>query len=249
MQKKLINIYQVATAFLLVTIMGGIALPLRILSFGRLTNFNRKYFVPIFSKFILFCLGIRVENRLKLEVPRRPHFYTFNHNSHLDAFILMCLGLTNTRFLLSEKMLYYLPVTLVALSIGVLYIPTKENRERRLNFFIDLAERIKREGVSIAGSSEGTGGGFNRINDFNRGVYHMALVSHMPIVAIFIYTPVESNPFNDFRPIKSGTVRLELIDIIPTEEWKLENLDSHIEDVRRMYLEKFNSCLGVEAIG
>lgn len=246
MQKKLINIYQVGVSFLLITIMGVVALSLRLVSFGRLTNFNRKYFVPVFSKFILFCIGIRVENRLKLEAPEHPHFYTFNHNSHLDAFILMCLGLTNTRFLLSEKMLYYPPVTLVALSIGVLYIPTKENRERRLNFFIDLAERIKRERVSIAGSSEGVGGEFNTINRFNRGVYHMALVSHMPIVAIFIYTPVESNPFNDFRPFKSGTVRLELIDIIPTAQWELENLDAHIEEVRRMYVEKFNSCIEVE---
>jgi 1-acyl-sn-glycerol-3-phosphate acyltransferase len=187
-----------------------------------------------------------LENRLKLEEPEHPHFYTFNHNSHLDAFILTCLGLTNTRFLLSEKLLYYLPVTLVALSIGVLYIPTKDNRERRLQFFIDLAERIKRERISIAGSSEGTGGGFNRINEFNRGVYHMALVSDMPIVAIFIYTPVESNPYNDFRPIKSGTIRMELLDIIPTAQWKLENLDAHIEVVRTMYVEKFNSCIKVE---
>lgn len=242
MQKKLITIYRICFGFLLITIMGVVALSLRIVSFGRLTNFNRKYFVPAFSKFILFCIGIRVENRLKLEEPERPHFYTFNHNSYLDAFILMCLGLTNTRFLMSEKMLYYLPVTLVALSIGLLYIPTKENRERRLKFFIDLAERIKRERVSIAGSSEGAVGKFNTISEFNRGVYHMALVSGMPIVAIFIYTPVESNPSHDFRPIKSGTVRMELLDIIPTAHWKLENLDTHIEEVRRMYVEKFNSC-------
>jgi putative phosphoserine phosphatase/1-acylglycerol-3-phosphate O-acyltransferase len=245
MQKTLIKIYRVCIGFLLITIMGVVALFLRIVSFGRLTNFNRKHLVPVFSQFILLCIGIRVENRLKLEEPEQPHFYTFNHNSHLDAFVLMCLGLTNTRFLLSEKMLYYLPVTLVALSIGVLYIPTKANRKRRLKFFIGLAERIKRERVSIAGSSEGVGGEFNTINEFNRGVYHMALVGGMPIVAMFIYTPVESNPFNDFRPIKSGTVRMELIDIIPTAEWKLEDLDVHIEDVRRLYVKKFNSCMQV----
>lgn len=225
--------------------MGVVALSLRIVSLGRLTNFNRKYFVPVFSKFILFCIGIRVENRVKLEEPEHPHFYTFNHSSYLDPFILMCLGLTNTRFLLSESMLYYLPVTLAALSIGVLYIPTKANREKRLNFFIDLAERIKRERVSIAGSSEGAVSKSNTISEFNRGVYHMALVGEMPIVAIFIYIPVESNPIRDLRPIKSGIVRMELIDIIPTTQWKLENLDTHIEEVRRMYVEKFNSCIEV----
>ncbi len=102
--------------------------------------------------------------------------------------------------------------------------------------------------MSIAGSSEGTGGEFNTINQFNRGVYHMALVSEMPIVAIFIYTPVESNPSTDFRPIKKGTVRMELLDIIPTTDWKLENLDSHIDQIRNIYVEKFNSFGGAKAI-
>jgi hypothetical protein len=39
---------------------------------------------------------------------------------------------------------------------------------------------------------------------------------------------------------------MELIDIIPTAHWKLENLDTHIEEVRRMYVEKFNSCSEVK---
>ncbi len=241
MQKKLKYIYHFSVGLLLLTTLGVTALSLRIISLGLLTDFNRKYFVPMFSQAILYSLGITLENEVKLEEPDRPHFYTFNHNSHLDAFILMCLGLTNTRFLMSEKTLHYLPATLAALAIGVLYIPTKPNKERRLKFFMRLAERIKKEKVSIAGSSEGTGGEFNTINQFNRGVYHMALVSGMPIVAIFIYTPVESNPSTDFRPIKKGTVRMELLDIIPTTDWKLENLDSHIEEVRNMYVEKFNS--------
>lgn len=241
MWKKINYIYHFSIGLLLLTIMGITALSLRILSFGLLTDFNRKYVVPMFSKLILDSLGITLENKVRLKKPDRPHFYTFNHNSHLDAFILMCLGLTNTRFLMSEKVRHYIPATLAALSIGVLYIPTKENKERRLNFFIRLAERIKKEKVSIAGSSEGTGGEFNTINQFNRGVYHMALVCQMPIVAIYIHTPVESNPSTDFRPIKKGTVRMELIDIIETKDWKLENLDSHINEVRNMYVEKFNT--------
>jgi putative phosphoserine phosphatase/1-acylglycerol-3-phosphate O-acyltransferase len=248
MWEKIKHIYHFSVGLLLLTTLGIIALSLRIISFGLLTDFNRKHLVPAVSKVILYILGITLENEVKLEEPDRPHFYTFNHSSHLDVFILMCLGLTNTRFLLSEKTLHYLPATLVALAIGVLYIPTKSNKERRLKFFIKLAERIKKEKVSIAGSSEGTEGEFNTINQFNRGVYHMALVSEMPIVAIFIYTPVESNPSTDFRPIKKGTVRMELLDIIPTNDWKLENLDSHIDQIRNMYVEKFNSFGEAKAI-
>ena len=111
MQKTIINIYRIFIAFALITLMGVIGLTLRIISFGLLTDFNRKYLIPLFSRFTLFCIGINLENTVNLKEPEHPHFYTFNHNSFLDGFILMCLGLTNTRFLLSEKMLFYLPVS------------------------------------------------------------------------------------------------------------------------------------------
>jgi 1-acyl-sn-glycerol-3-phosphate acyltransferase len=248
MQEKVARNVRLFVGFLLVTVMGVIGLFVRIVSFGTLTNFNRRCFVPVFSKFILFAIGIKVDNQVKLPKFDRPHFITFNHASYLDAFVLMTLGLTDTRFLMTEKMIKFIPVALAALSIGVLFIPTKEDRKRRLEFFISLAERIRSERVSIAGSSEGVGGEFNAINPFNRGVYHMALVSGMPIVAIFIYTPVESNPFNDFRPIKSGTIRMELIDIIPTSGWRLEDLDSHIESVRDRFVEKFNQCVDLMVV-
>jgi hypothetical protein len=40
---------------------------------------------------------------------------------------------------------------------------------------------------------------------------------------------------------------MELLDIIPTTDWKLENLDSHIDQIRNMYVEKFNSFGGAKA--
>jgi len=242
MQEKIINTYRIAVTFLLMTISGSIALALRLLSAGALTDFNRRYLIPFSCRLTLWLVGIKLQNRVNLPKADRPNLYTFNHNSYLDGFVLMCLGLTNTRFLLSEKMLVYLPLTITALSIGVLFIPRKKYKERRLKFFLRLEKRIKKEKVSIAGSSEGVHDFFHGITEFNRGVYHTAMACEMPVVAIFIYTPIESNPFNDFRPFKNGTVRMELIDIVSTHTWKPGNLDAHINDVRSKFVEKFNSC-------
>ena len=102
MWKKIKYIYHFSVGLVLLTTMGIIALSLRIISFGLLTDFNRKHLVPAFSKAILYTLGITLENEVKLDEPERPHFYTFNHASHLDTFILMCLGLTNTRLRLEQ---------------------------------------------------------------------------------------------------------------------------------------------------
>jgi 1-acyl-sn-glycerol-3-phosphate acyltransferase len=246
MQKKILNVFKVGLAFFLITIMGVVGAILRIVSVGYLTNFNRMYWVPIMSNITLFCIGIRVDNRLPAFDFKEPHFVTFNHNSLLDGFILMMIGLPNSLVLLSEKMMIYIPITLAAWSINVQFVPNQHQTERRLNFFKRLTEKGKKMNAHIIGSSEGVSVNFNQIGRFNRGVYHMALVNKMPVAAIYIYTPTESNPSGTFKPIKNGTLRMELLDIFPTEDWKLENLETHINTVRQVYVQKFNSVMEVQ---
>ncbi len=238
--KYVFNVLKVVMAFVFIFVFGSAAAILRLISFGALTNFNRVYFIPLFCRISLFCLGIKLDNRIRLQLPDRPHFITFNHNSYLDGFVLMGLGLPNTRILMSEKILIFLPVWLISFSIGLLYIPMKTNRTRRLRFFLKLEKRIKEENIHIMGSSEGVHVYGQRIAEFNRGVYHMALVSNMPVVALFIYTPIESNPYSNFRPFKRGTVIAEVLDIIPTDQWTMHHLDVHIADVRKKYVDRFN---------
>jgi putative phosphoserine phosphatase/1-acylglycerol-3-phosphate O-acyltransferase len=185
-------------------------------------------------------MGIKVENRIQLSWSDTPHFITFNHNSYLDGFVLMGLGIRNARILMSEKMLIFLPVWLVSFSIGLLYIPMKKHPKRRMRYFHQLEKLIRKERVHIMGSSEGVHQYGQRIAPFNRGVYHMAVNEQMPIVPLFIYTPIESNPYSNFRPFKRGTVVIENMEIIPTSHWKIEHLDQHIAEVRSKYVQRFN---------
>ena len=122
------------------------------------------------------------------------------------------------RILMSEKMLIFLPVALISFSIGLLYIPQKKNKERRMKCFYNVERRINEERVSIMGSSEGVHRYGERIAQFNRCVNHMALNCQMPVVPLFIYTPIESNPYANFRPFKRGTLVIETLGIIPTSE-------------------------------
>lgn len=246
--KKTINVFKVIIAFALIIIFGTIGSVLRIVSFGLLTNFNRSILIPLLSKLTLAAMGIRVENRVVLPEMNRPYFFTFNHNSYLDGFVLMGLGLKDLRILMSEKILIFLPVAFVSFSVGLLYIPQKKHKERRMNLFFKTEKRVLEERVSIMGSSEGVHRYGERIAPFNRGVYHMALNCEMPVVALFIYTPVESNPYANFRPFKRGTVIIETLDVIPTKDWKLENLDQHIHEVRNKYVKRFNEYYNMNTI-
>jgi putative phosphoserine phosphatase/1-acylglycerol-3-phosphate O-acyltransferase len=246
--KKAINVFKVVIAFVLIILFGTVGSVLRIVSFGLLTNFNRAVLIPTFCKLTLAAMGIRIDNRVQLPKLDTPHFFTFNHNSYLDGFVLMSLGLKNMRILMSEKMLIFLPVALISFSIGLLYIPQKKNKERRMKCFYNVERRINEERVSIMGSSEGVHRYGERIAQFNRGVYHMALNCKIPVVPLFIYIPIESNPYANFRPFKRGTLVIETLGIIPTSDWNLENLDNHIDDVRKLYVKRFNEYYNMNTI-
>ena len=67
----------------------------------------------------------------------------------------------------------------------------------------------------------------------------MALEARLPIVPLFINIPEENNVFQTGHA-KNGTVSLEILPEVSTEDWKLENLDQHIEEVRKIFVTRFN---------
>jgi 1-acyl-sn-glycerol-3-phosphate acyltransferase len=238
--ERLLNILRFAVAFTILTVGGMLAFAIWLLSLGKFVDFNRRTVVPFYSKMILWVLRIKLENQLDFNSFEKPVFITFNHNSFLDGMVLMSLGFTRTHFLLSEKMYLYLPLFFTSWATGVWYIPTKSNRARRLNYFKKIEQRILSRRVSVAGSSEGARPHFHGIAEFNRGVYHMACNCQMPVVALYIHTPEESNPFSNFRPFKRGVVQVSLLGTFETENWNLNDLDQHVQAMQNVYINEFN---------
>jgi putative phosphoserine phosphatase/1-acylglycerol-3-phosphate O-acyltransferase len=174
------------------------------------------------------------------EFPNRQVLYTFNHNSYLDIFLITSVGLSNIRYLLSEKTLVYVPLVISAKAIGTKYVPHQKHAERRLNFFTRITGFLKRKKVSMVGSAEGVHAFQHGIARFNRGVFHMALEAKIPVVALYIHIPKENNVFKN-NDAKGGKLKLEIIGEVETNNWCVENLDSHIQEVRAMYVDRFNA--------
>ena len=225
---------------------GALALFLRLISLGKLTDFNRQYLVAYSSRLVLRLMGIKLQVPPISAFPKDQVFYTFNHNSYLDTLIITALGLPNNRFLLSEKTLKIVPLTLSALGIGTLYIPQKKAGERRLKFFRKLHHRAQKEKFSVFGSSEGPHDFIHGIAPFNKGVYHFAVSSKLDIVPVYFHIPQESNPMTDFR-FKKGTVQVEVLPRISTADWQLENLPEHVAQMRQLFVNKFNEAHQISA--
>lgn len=241
MPKIIKNIYQLTLVFSLLGIFGLAGCILRLVSMGYLCKFNRKHLMPWVSKLLLKLCSMKLILPANIPLSDRPAFITFNHNSYLDIFALTALGIENARFLLSEKTIRIIPFTLAAIALGVIYIPQKKHAKRRLKFFINLEKKIKREQFHVLGSSEGVHSHFHGIDSFNNGVYHMAIACKMPIVPLFIFVPKESNPFNTYKYVEAGTIQIDVLELQDAAEWKLEDLERHKNDVRKLFVDKFNA--------
>ncbi len=220
-------------------VVGILGLFLVVISLGTLRPFLVRYLMAPNSRFVLWASGFKFNYPSLDEFPKYQVMYTFNHNSYHDIFMLTGMGVPKLRFVLSEKTWVYIPLIFSALAVGTLYIPQKKHARRRLAWFLRTTEFLKKKNLSIAASSEGVHKQFHGIAPFNRGIYHMALEAELPIVPLFINIAKENNVFQTGYA-KNGTVSLEILPEVSTKNWKLENLNQHIDEVRKFFVTRFN---------
>jgi 1-acyl-sn-glycerol-3-phosphate acyltransferase len=235
----LITIFRWIAALIIISITGSFALIVVLISFGTLRNLCATFIIKPSSRFVLWALGFRGFYPPLHKFPKHQVLYTFNHNAEQDIFLLTALGLQNTRFILSEKTWIYIPLVISALASGTFYIPQKKHSKRRAQFFKKTTKFIKKTNYSIAASSEGVHSHFHGIAPFNRGIYEMALEANIPIVPLFINVPEENN-MTAHKYAKNGLLGIELLAEISTKDWKIEELDRHINDVRTIFVNRFN---------
>jgi len=222
------------------TVTGLVSLVLVLSSLGFLRNFCVQYIIKYSSRFILRIMGFTGVFPALNEFSKDQVLYTFNHNSYLDIFLLTGLGVPNLRFVLSEKVWVYIPLIISAMAIGTRFIPQKKSPKRRRNFFKYTTRFLKETKYSIAASAEGVHEHFHGIAPFNQGIFLMALEARLNIVPLYIHIPRENNMFKT-EYAKGGVVEIELMNPILTDNWSLENIDAHIDEVRTIFTQRFNA--------
>lgn len=237
--KNFVALYRAFVGLGMMMINGSIGALLQLITRGRATRFNIDYLSPVCCELALRLMGIKTTYPKKSDYPTKQVVYTFNHNSHLDVFTLFAIRIPKARYMLSENGSHILPIHLCNLTIKSFLIPVQAKHEQRKEFLIKTTETLKKHNFSMVASSEGNHQYGHYIDKFNRGIYHMALKSGLDICPIYIDTPKECNPFQSFY-FKRGKVKVEVMPLVSTKDWKEETLDQHVAMVRQMYVDKFN---------
>lgn len=183
------------------------------------------------SRAILRMYGIRMEVHGAAPWPPGQAIYVSNHTSSLDIFMLVALGLPNTRFFLSGFLRKIVPLGIISTMMGTFFTVPQSNPAERARIFARAARILKRTRESVYLSPEGERVTTGTVGHFNKGAFHLATDLRAPIVPLFLYIPADVDPKRglDARP---GTVHVYVLPAVDTSTWELADLMNNKAAVR-----------------
>jgi putative phosphoserine phosphatase/1-acylglycerol-3-phosphate O-acyltransferase len=159
--------------------------------------------------------------------------FIFNHQSMLDGFVIMKLLREDVTGVAKQEVAKQPLFGQFARFANMAFVDRGDSSRAR-EALGPVVERL-REGYSIAISPEGTRSATPRVGRFKKGAFHMAMQGAVPIVPIVIRNAGEllwrSSTF-----IRSGTVDVVVHRPIPVADWRVEELDERIANVRDLFV-------------
>lgn len=209
----------------------GVALP----TFFKARRFYSEVMAKGLGRAILWLWGVRVLLHQDQPFPQTQTIYISNHTSTLDMFILLALGLPNTRFFLSGFLRKFVPLGMIGTLMGIFWTSPQEQPNKRIQCFREAERILRRTGESVYLSPEGQRVTTGQIGHFNKGAFHLATNLGVPIVPFYIQIPrcVDPGIGIDAQP---GRVHVYVKPTILTRGWKLGDLERNRRVVREMFV-------------
>jgi 1-acyl-sn-glycerol-3-phosphate acyltransferase len=166
---------------------------------------------------------------------QRQAVYVSNHTSTIDMFVLIALGLPNTRFFLSGYLRKLPPLGLIGYLIGIFWTVPQSFPEKRRRIFMRAERVLRRTGESVYLSPEGERITSGEIGHFNKGSFHLATALGVPIVPMYLHIPAAINPGKGLDA-GSGTVHVHFRPPIETRAWRVADVETNRDRMRELYV-------------
>lgn len=228
-------ILRAAGALLLMTLAALLMLAISVVTLFHARRFCAEVIGRSLGLVLLRLYGLTLVVHQDRSFPASQTIYVANHTSTLDLFILIALGLPNTRFFMKRKYLLVPPLGILSWLLGTFFTPPQSMPEKRVRAFEAAERTLRRSGESAFLSPEGTRIESGEIGPFNKGAFHLATVLRAPIVPLFIEIPPDSNPGRGFDA-RPGTIEVTVHAPIQTEGWRLDDLEANRSAVRELFV-------------
>jgi len=175
-------------------------------------------------------LQVRVEHRERLEA-QRPCVYISNHQSVYDVPILAELYPPDT-VVIGKKELRSIPLFGYVYTVTGNLLIDRKNNPSAVGRLREAEEAILTRGVSVWIFPEGTRGPVpGELLPFKKGAFYMAVAAGVPLVPVVV-SPIR--PLFDVarRVARPGTVRVRVLEPIPTRGLSEADVPALLEDAR-----------------
>lgn len=196
-----------------------------------------QFFVRIWYRMILTATAVRTRS-VGLDKIQQGLSYVIisNHQSHFDTLALVAELPLIVRFIV-KKELRKIPLFGYAVgSTQCIYV----DRSDPAQAVKSLQDGIRGlpQGISMLFFAEGTRSSDGRIGPFKKGGFRTAQVAGWPILPVVVHGSRRVLPKGDleFHP---GTIEVEVLDPVPTEEVQVRPWEEIMEEVRQRIVARF----------
>jgi len=182
-------------------------------------------------------IDLRVEGE-KYLWSHRPAVFIFNHQSALDA-VLMIKLLRRDLTAVGKKEIRRNPIFGPVLAAAGMVFIDRADRTRAIEALAPAVSAL-REGRSLVIAPEGTRSPTPRLGRFKKGAFHMAMQAGVPIVPVVFRNVLDALPKNAFV-VRPATIEALVLPPIDTSDWTKETLDDEISAIRDRYIEVLES--------
>lgn len=170
-------------------------------------------------------LAVDGAERLRL----RPAVFVFNHQSGVDP-ILICALLRGGFTGVAKMEVRRHPLLGPAFAFADTVFVDRDDHAQAVAALDDAVATLRR-GLAVAIAPEGTRSHGAALGPFKKGAFRIALAAGVPIVPIVIHDAWRVLPRSAWV-MTAATVHVSVLEPAPTLDWKREQLDAHVADVR-----------------
>ena len=164
----------------------------------------------------------------------RPAVFIFNHQSGVDM-LLLCRLLRRDIIAVAKQEVRLNPIFgPVFAAAGTVFID-RFDHDRAVAALKPVVESI-RQGLSLVLAPEGTRSPTPRLGRFKKGAFHMAMAAGVPVVPIVLRNTLDALPKHGYI-VRPTTIEVVVHPPIPTADWRVEDIDRHIAEIRQLYLD------------
>ncbi len=184
-------------------------------------------------------IQVRVKGIEKIDL-KQSYLFMSNHQSTFD--IMTCLSvIPGTARFLAKQELFRIPVFAQGMrAVGM--IPIDRGNSKKARQSLDKAIKEIKKGVSVIIFPEGTRTKDGNIQPFKKGGFVLAIKGGIPIAPMVLTGAREIMQKKDLH-LNKGTIQIEFLDPVPTENYKYEQRQQLIQDIRDSIVSRYEASL------